>query len=129
MFPKLEDKLKKVYGEDMSENYNYTYIIAEFHLSNESSGMVDLNQKGKAVQLMSLELGPYSNGVDYFIYSSINQGFDNVLERGEQVDIYLPLSIHKLYMDMDEMKSYDVKLCYQFYPEKRYFYYKPEEEI
>lgn len=125
-YPVLDNKLKKVYGDDLSENYNENYILAEFTMENNSSETIDLQESGKNINTMTLELLPYSNGSSYFINSAINGNFGHVIESGEKITVYLVFTIHKMYMDMEEMKTYDVKICYEFYPEKKYFYYKPD---
>ncbi len=125
IYPELKNDLNRTWGEDLSYFYDSTYVLVELYLKNSAKNLVNLGDLEKTPERMTLELGAYSNGCASFIYSCINKEVNNIFEQNTERVVYLPFSIYKQYMDMEEIKTYDVKICYQFYPEKRYFYYRP----
>ena len=109
-------------GLDDSHISDSTYIVANVKMTNNTQDTVYMGKTGVAQWI--LEAGLNSNGVDAYIFSSLNPDYSRTFQAGDSEEIKLVYTIWSDYMTKEELEKSPLKVVYSYYPGKNYIYYE-----
>lgn len=112
----------EVDGLDDSHISDSTYIVANVKMTNNTQDTVYMGKTGVAQWI--LEAGLNSNGVDAYIFSSLNPDYSRTFQAGDSEEIKLVYTIWSDYMTKEELEKSPLKVVYSYYPGKNYIYYE-----
>ena len=112
----------EVDGLDDSHISDSTYIVANVKMTNNTQDTVYMGKTGVAQWI--LEAGLNSNGVDAYIFSSLNPDYSSTFQAGDSEEIKLVYTIWSDYMTKEELEKSPLKVVYSYYPGKNYIYYE-----
>jgi hypothetical protein len=120
-YPELQTAYD-VMGEDgenqKKEAKKFNYFVSIMNVKNNQSKTINFGKE--SIPNWVMEISPYANGMDFFYFQTLNEGYTKVLDSGEMEQVILCYGILDEYVSIEKMRSSDIKLVYSYYPTKNY---------